>query len=67
MKWTPDDVIRLTALIIVGIFVDGYIIGMFAKNHPTDENNKDLRMAIVLLIGVMVNNILSNKNKNDKL
>ncbi len=66
MKWTPDDIIRLVALIIVGIFVDGYIIGMFVKNHPTDENNKELRMAIVLLIGVMVNNVLSN-NKKDKL
>lgn len=34
-------------------------------NQPTNENNKDLRMAMIILLTTIVNQVFNNK-KNDK-
>ncbi len=66
MKWSPDENwIRFVGLLIVGAFLIGYLIGMFVMNQPTNENNKDLRMAMVILLTTIVNQVFSNKK--DKL
>ncbi len=66
MKWTPEDWLKYTGLIIVGAFLLGYLVGMFVLNQPTNENNKDLRMAMVILLTTIVNQVFNN-NKKDKL
>ena len=64
MKWQPnEDWIKFTGLIIVGAFLSGYLVGMFVLKQPTNENNKDLRMAMVILLTTIVNNVFNQKNK----
>ncbi len=65
-NWTPEDWLKYTGLIIVGAFLLGYLVGMFVLNQPTNENNKDLRMAMVILLTTIVNQVFNN-NKKDKL
>ena len=66
MKWTSDEWLKFTGLIIVGAFLLGYLVGMFVLQQPTNENNKDLRMAMVILLTTIVNQVFNN-NKKEKL
>ncbi len=65
-NWQPEDWIRIILAFAVAYFICTYVTGMFALQQPTNEQNKDLRMAIVILITTIVNNLF-NKSKNDKL
>lgn len=61
-NWTPEDWVRLILAFGVAYFVCTYITGMFVLNTATNESNRDLRMAVVILITTIVNNLF-NKNK----
>ncbi len=65
-NWTPEDWLKYTGLCIVGAFLIGYLVGIFVLNQPTNDTNKDLRMAMVILLTTIVNNVF-NQSKKDKL
>lgn len=65
-NWNPEQWVRILLAFAVTYFICTYITGMFVLNPPTTDSNRDLRMAVVILITTIVNNLFNNK-RNDKL
>lgn len=61
-NWQPEDWVRFILAIAVSYFICTYITGMFLRNQPTNDQNKELRLAIVILLTTIVNSLL-NKHK----
>lgn len=53
MKRTNTDILMFIMLGIVGICLCTYFIGMMLNNQPTNENNKELRLAIIAILSQM--------------
>jgi hypothetical protein len=61
-NWKPDDLMKLILSVSVAYFICTYVTGMFVQNQPTNADNKDLRLAIVILMTTIVNGIINSKN-----
>ena len=64
-KWNSEEWVRFIGMCIVGYCLSVYFTGMFILKQATNEQNKDLRMALVILLTTIVNNILTRQNNNN--
>jgi hypothetical protein len=60
-NWQPEDWIKFIGICIVGYCLSVYFTGMFILKQATTDQNRDLRMALVILLTTIVNNILNKR------